>query len=42
MPTVVNYASNQIGIFISQQGTLGAHEVNIMALNQIRANTLVF
>ncbi|AUB38331.1 hypothetical protein COO91_04296 [Nostoc flagelliforme CCNUN1] len=42
MPTEVNYASNQIGDFLSQQGTLGAYEVNIMACDQIRANTLVF
>ncbi|MBN4001946.1 hypothetical protein [Nostoc sp. LPT] len=41
MPTAVNYASNQIGDFLSQQGTLGADELNIMAFNQIRANTLV-
>ncbi|WP_435024241.1 hypothetical protein [Nostoc sp. CALU 1950] len=42
MPIALNYASNQIGDFFSQQGTLGANEVNIMAFNQIRANTLVF
>ncbi|MEH2460384.1 hypothetical protein [Nostoc sp.] len=33
MPTAINYASNQIGDLFSQQGTLGAHELNITALN---------
>ncbi|QLE50789.1 hypothetical protein FD724_23625 [Nostoc sp. C057] len=34
-------ASNQIGDFFSAR-YLGANEINIMACNHIRANTLVF